>query len=87
MPTLQQEQQPIDEAITHSVLQSIPADWTAAVLTLGRHRESSAIGEFSHSLVYEKRNFGVFLVVCFRDGLCHDPYSTCSRKNRTAPRR
>jgi hypothetical protein len=50
MPTLQQEQQPIDEAITRSVLQSIPADWTAAVLTLERRSESSGVGDFSHSL-------------------------------------
>src|SRR3954469_15338161 len=50
MPTLQEEQQPIDEEIMRSVLQSIPADWTAAVLALERRRESSAVGDFSHSL-------------------------------------
>ena len=50
MPTLQQAQQPIDEAIARSVRQSIPADWTAAVLTLERRRDSSGVGDFSHSL-------------------------------------
>ncbi len=50
MPTLQQEQQAIDESIIRSVLQSIPPDWTAAILTLERRRESSGIGDFAHSL-------------------------------------
>ena len=51
MPTsLQQEQQPIDEAIVQCVVANVPKDWTSAILTLERQKQAAGLGDFAHTL-------------------------------------
>lgn len=52
MPTLQEQQAPIDAAIVNAMIESTPETWTHIVLTLCRTSGSAEgqLGSFSHEL-------------------------------------
>jgi hypothetical protein len=52
MPTLQEQQAPLDAAIVNAMIESTPETWTHIVLTLSRSSGSGAgeLGNFSHEL-------------------------------------
>lgn len=50
MPTLAEQQAPIDAAVVNAMIESTPEDWKEIVLTLRRSQSSEGIGGFSHEL-------------------------------------
>lgn len=50
MPSLQEQQAPIDTAIVNAMIESTPETWHEIILTLVRKPGSSSIGGFTHEL-------------------------------------
>jgi hypothetical protein len=51
MPTLQEQQAPIDAAIINAMIASTPETWKVIRLVLERKTGSSAMGQFRHELL------------------------------------
>ena len=50
MPTLQDEQPPLDRAVCDAMVLSVPYNWNIIVLTLKRPPAATQIGDLEHSI-------------------------------------